>query len=147
MRKALLASVAVLILGNIFAAAMSVEEAKRARGGVPIYDVGTLSKYLDQHVGELVAVMCTCRSKDIRQLKPNWYESSILQPDPQKKGKFTDLRVMIGKSDLDAFKSIPITPGRDSIILQGRVEHDPQGHSSLLHLIPRNTRADTAAHP
>lgn len=147
MKKVLIVSAVMLILGNIFAARMSVEEAKRARGGVPMYDVATLSKYLEQHMGELVAVVCNCRSKDIRQLKSNWYESSILQQDPQKKGKFADLRVMIAKDDLEAFKAIPIAPGHDSIILQGRVEHDAKAQSSFLHLLPRNTRPDTGAHP
>lgn len=112
-----------------------------------MYDVGTLSKFLDQHMGELVAVICNCRSKDIRQLKPNLYESSISRQDPHNRGESADLRVVIAKEDLGAFKAIPIAPGRDSIILQGRVEHDARTRSSFLHLISRNVRADTSAHP
>jgi hypothetical protein len=107
MKRLLLPFVSALIASNIFAAPMSFEDAKRARGGVPIYDVVTLSKYLGQHMGEHIAVLCHCRGKDIHHLKPNWYESSIWQPDPEKSGKFAIVRVMIAKKDLDAFKAIP----------------------------------------
>lgn len=143
--KILVTSAAALILGDLFAGSMSVDEAKRARGGVPIYNVAGLSKTLDQHSGELVGVICNCRSKDIRQLKPNWYESSILSQNPHNKRDSADLRVVISKADLEAFKAIPIEPGRDSVILQGRVEHDSR--SSFLHLVARNVRADATAHP
>ena len=88
MKRILLPFVSALIASNIFAAPVSFEDAKRARGGVPMYDVVTLSKYLDQHMGEHIAVLCHSRSKDIHHLKLNWYESSIWQPDPEKRGKF-----------------------------------------------------------
>jgi hypothetical protein len=147
MKKALVASAAVLIVGYLFAAPISFEDAKRARGGVPIYDVVTLSKYLDQHMGEQICVVCRFRGKDIHQLKPNWYESSISQPDPQKKGQSANVRVVIAKKDLDAFKSIPTAVSGDAIILCGHVEHDDQAHFSFLRLVSRNVPGGTSAHP
>src|SRR5438132_695190 len=89
-------------------------------------DVVTLSKYLDQHMGEQIAVLCHSRGKDIRHLKPNWYESSIWQPDPEKRGKFAIVRVMIAKKDLDAFKAIPTAGSSDGIILQIGSRHVKQ---------------------
>jgi len=105
---------------------------------VPIYDVVTLSRDLDRHMGELVAVLCHSRGKDIHHLKPNWYEGSIWQPEPEKRGKFANVRVMIAKKDLEAFKSIPTAAFGDAIILQGRVEHDVEAHFSFLRLVSRN---------
>ena len=138
MKKALLAFATVLLLGNNFAAPISYDDAKRARGGVPIYDVVTLSRDLDKHMGEVIAVQCNFRGKDIHHLKPNWYEGSIWKPDPEKRGKFASVRVMIAKKDLDAFKSIPTTASGDTIMLNGRVEKDVEAHFSFLRLISRN---------
>ena len=138
MKRILVSFVSILIVSNIFAASISYDDAKKARGGVPIYDVVTLSKYLDQHMGELIVVRCNFRGKDIHHLKPNWYESSIWQPDSEKKGKFANVRVMIAKKDLDAFKSIPTAASGDVITLTGRVEHDVEAHFSFLRLVGRN---------
>jgi hypothetical protein len=147
MKRILLLFVGALIANNVFAAPISVEDAKRARGGVPMYDVVTLSRDLDKHMGEFVAVKCNFRGKDIHHLKPNWYESSIWQPDPEKRGKFANVRVMIAKKDLDAFKSIPTAASGDAIILNGRVEHDAAANFSFLRLISSNAPPDMSAHP
>jgi hypothetical protein len=138
MKRILLPFVSALIASNIFAAPISYDDAKKARGGVPIYDVVTLSRDLDKHMGELIAVQCNFRGKDIHHLKPNWYEGSIWKPDPEKRGKFASVRVMIAKKDLDAFKSIPTAASGDAIILNGRVEHDVEAHFSFLRLVSRN---------
>jgi len=138
MKRILLPFVCALIASNIFAAPIPYDDAKKARGGMPIYDVVTLSRDLDKHMGELIAVRCNFRGKDIRHLKPNWYESSIWQPDPEKKGKFANVRVMIAKKDLDAFKSMPTATSGDAIIVHGRVEHDVEAHFSFLRLVSRN---------
>src|SRR5438876_348520 len=71
---------------------------------VRAYDVRTLSKDFRSHVGELVAVKFNFRGKDIHHIKPNWYEGSIWQPDPNGKKGFSDVRVMVAKKDLPAFK-------------------------------------------
>jgi hypothetical protein len=63
MKRILLPFVSPLIASNIFAAPISFEDAKRARGGVPMYDVVTLSKYLDQHMGEHIAVLAIPAAK------------------------------------------------------------------------------------
>jgi hypothetical protein len=138
MKRILLPFVSALIASNIFAAPIPYDDAKKARGGVPIYDVVTLSRDLDRHMGELIAVQCNFRGKDIHHLKPNWYEGSIWKPDPEKRGKFASVRVIIAKKDLDAFKSIPTAASGDAIILYGRVEHDVEAHFSFLRLVSRN---------
>jgi hypothetical protein len=147
MKGIMLLFVSALIAGNIFAAPISFEDAKRARGGVPIYDVVTLSKYLDQHVGEVIAVLCNFRGKDIRHVKSNWYEGSICKADPENTGKFANVRVMIAQKDLDGFKSIPTAASRDAIILHGHVEHDAQANFSFLRLMSANAPRDKTAHP
>jgi hypothetical protein len=43
-------------------------------------------------------------------MKPNWYESSIWQKRPSGNGS-VDIRVMVAKQDLPAFKSITTEPG------------------------------------
>jgi hypothetical protein len=138
MKRILLPFVSALIASNIFAAPISYDDAKKARCGVPIYDVVTLSRDLDRHMGELIAVQCNFRGKDIHHLKPNWYEGSIWKSDPEKRGKFASVRIMIAKKDLDAFKSIPTAASGDAIILYGRVEHDVEAHFSFLRLVSHN---------
>jgi len=118
MKRILLPFVSALIASNIFAAPIPYDDAKKP--------------------GELVAVLCHSRGKDIHHLKPNWYEGSIWQPEPEKRGKFANVRVMIAKKDLEAFKSIPTAAFGDAIILQGRVEDDVEAHFSFLRLVSRN---------
>jgi len=146
MKRILLPFVSALIASNIFAAPISFEDAKRARGGVPMYDVVTLSKYLDQHMGELVAVKCNFRGKDIHHLKPNWYESSIWQPDPQGKKGFSNIRVMIAKKDLSAFKSITTDAASSAeITVYGRVLWDSENNFTFVQLLGRNVVVDPSA--
>jgi hypothetical protein len=147
MKRIFLPIVSMLIASNIFAAPISYDDAKRARGGVPMYDVITLSKDLDQHRGQLIAVLCHLRGKDIHHLKPSWYEGSISEADPEKKGQFATVRVMIAKKDLDTFKSIPTSASGGATVLQGRVEHDAQANFSFLRLIYSNAPRNTSAHP
>lgn len=71
------------------------------------YDVRTLAHEAENHVGETVAVKFNFRGKDIHHIKPNWYEGSIWQTDPNGKKKgFSDVRVLVAKKDLDAFKAL-----------------------------------------
>src|ERR1700752_1583175 len=72
---------------------------------VQTYDIAALQKDLAAQRGKVVGVRCTFRGKEIRHMKPNWYESSIWQKDPSG-SKFVDVRVMVAKKDLPAFKSI-----------------------------------------
>src|SRR4029077_17146591 len=49
------------------------------------FDVRTLSKgkALDAHVGQVVELHFQFRSKDVRHLKPNWYQASVWQTAPE----------------------------------------------------------------
>jgi hypothetical protein len=111
---------------------------------VQTYDVQTLSQSMAAHIRQLVAVKFNFRGKDIHHLKPNWYESSLWQPVPGKRGKFADVRVMIAKKDLDAFKSIPTKSTGPETILYGRVEHDPEANFFFVRLIGSSATLDGA---
>src|SRR5437868_12658587 len=87
---------------------------------VQTYDLNTLSKDLDAHTRELVRVKFSMRGKDIRHMKPNWYQSSIWQPMAGESGKFAHIAVMVAKSNLDAFKAIPTNSGGGEITIYGR---------------------------
>jgi hypothetical protein len=71
------------------------------------FDVRTLSKNttLDAHVGRLVEVRFQFRSKDIRHLKPNWYQSTVWQAAPEGKRGFVSVPVMIAKADVKSFEA------------------------------------------
>jgi len=111
---------------------------------VQIYDLVMLSKNLDAHMRELVAVKCNFRGKDFHHLKPNWYESSIWAPIPGQNGKFAHVSVMIAKPDLAAFKSLPTDSSGTEITIYGRVEHDAQANFTFLRLVGRNATTDAA---
>lgn len=109
---------------------------------VQTYDVRTLAPQIERHVRELVAVKFNFRGKDIHHLKPNWYESSIWQPDPKGKKGFTDVRVMIAKKDLDAFKSIPTdSSSGEEITVYGRILRDFDANFMFVQLMGRNAAA------
>ena len=111
---------------------------------VQTYDLVTLSKNLDGHMRELVAVKCNFRGKDIHHMKPNWYESSIWQPVPGQSGTFEHISVMVAKPDLNAFKSIPPDSSGTEITLYGRVEYDVASKFRFLRLVGRNATTDAA---
>ena len=111
---------------------------------VQTYDLVTLSKNLDAHMRELVGVKCNFRGKDIRHMKPNWYESSIWAPNGGERGKFAHVSVMVSKADLAAFKSLPTDSSGTEITIYGRVEHDAQSNFSFLRLVGRNATTDSA---
>ena len=111
---------------------------------VQVIDVVTLSKSMDAHTRQLVGVKCNFRGKDIRHMKPNWYQSSIWQPIPGKSGKFAYVPVMVAKADLDAFKSIPTDSSGTEITLYGKVEYDIGPNYRFVRLIGRNVQTDAA---
>jgi hypothetical protein len=89
------------------------------------FDPTALSKTLGDHVGQLVAVQFNFRGKDIRHIKPNWYAGSIWQPDLTAKKKFSNVRVLVAKKDIPAFKSITANAtSRARLTVYGRVERD-----------------------
>jgi len=110
---------------------------------VQTYDVAALQKDLATQRGKVVGVRCNFRGKDIRHMRPNWYESSIWQKSPSGNG-FVDLRVMMAKKDLPAFKSITTEPGGADIVLYGRVERDVEANLLFVRLLGRTANADSS---
>jgi hypothetical protein len=144
MKRILLLLVAILVgNGSIMFGAAVRYDAKIWRA-VQTYDLVTLSKNLDAHMRELVAVKCNFRGKDFHHMKPNWYESSIWQNIPGELGKFAHVSVMVAKPDLAAFKSIPKDSSGSEITLYGRIEHDTQANFTFLRLVGRNAATDSA---
>jgi hypothetical protein len=82
------------------------------------------------------------RGKDIRHMKPNWYESSIWQKSPSGKG-FVDIRVMVAKKDLPAFKSMT-EPGGSDMVLHGGTERDVEANFLFVRLLGRTANADSS---
>jgi hypothetical protein len=111
---------------------------------VQTYDLATLSKDLEAHTHELVGVKFNFRGKDIRHMKPNWYQSSIWQGTPGENGKFAHVPVMVAKADLDAFKSIPTNSGGGEVTVYGRVEYELATKYRFLRLVGRNATKDAA---
>ena len=111
--------------------------------GVQTYDVATLKKNMDSQIRKVVGARFAFRGKDIHHMKPNWYESSIWQPNPNGKG-FVDVRVMVAKKDLPAFKSITTKPGGPEMVLYGKVAREVEGNFFFVGLIGRNPNVDAA---
>jgi hypothetical protein len=110
---------------------------------VQSYDVKTLSKNLADHTGQLVEIHFQFRGKDIHHMKPNWYEGSIWQTGGEGKKGFANVRVMVAKKDLPAFKSLPISAGADMTVY-GKVLRDSDANFMFVRLIGRNTIVDPA---
>lgn len=108
---------------------------------VQTFDLVALQKNIAPEQGKVVGVRCNFRGKDIHHMKPNWFESSIWQKKPDGKG-FADLRVMIAKKDLDAFKSIKTESGGEDFVLYGRVERDIEANFFYVRLLGRNATTD-----
>jgi hypothetical protein len=142
MKRSLLPVIAVLIITNL--SAKPVRYDAKVWRAVQTYDLAALSKDLDARMRQLVGVKCNFRGKDVRHLKPNWYESSIWQNIPGENGNVAHVAVIVAKPDLDAFKSIPTDSSGMEITLYGRVERDVQSHFTFLRLIGRNATTDPA---
>lgn len=136
--------VLILVFVGVAAVFSQVKYDAKTWRNVQTYDIQTLNNSLSGHVSQLVAVKCNFRGKDIHHMQPNWYESSIWQPDPEKKGKFADIRVMVAKKDLKPFKALSTDSSAGEMTLYGRVEHDLRANFSFLRLIGRNAVVDGA---
>jgi hypothetical protein len=109
------------------------------------YDVRTLAPIMGDHNRDLVAVKFNFRGKDIHHLKPNWYECSLWQPDPKGHKGFTDVRVMIAKADLNAFKGITTdSSAGQELTVYGTILRDFDSHFLFVRLIGRNVTLDSA---
>ena len=109
---------------------------------VQTYDVAALRNDLAAQRGNVVGVRCNFRGKDIRHVKPKWYESSIWQKSPSRNG-FVDLRVMVAKQDLPTFKSITSEQGGTDMVLYGRVERDVEANFLFVRLLGRTANVDS----
>jgi hypothetical protein len=141
--KRTLALLIGLFLGIEVISAAAVRYDAKTWTAVKTYDAAALSKNLDNHVRELIALKCNFRGKDIRHLKSNWYQSSVWQPIADKSGKFADVPVMVAKSDLKAFKSLPTDSSSGEITLYGRVEYDVAARYYFVRLVGRNATTDS----
>jgi hypothetical protein len=144
MKRILLLTILTLIGSGAAIVAAGVHYDAKVWGAVQTYDLVTLSKNLDAHMRELVGVKCNFRGKDFHHLKPNWYESSIWAPMAGERGKFAHVSVMVSRTDLAAFKSLPTDSSGTEITIYGRVEHDAQSNFSFLRLVGRNATTDSA---
>jgi hypothetical protein len=112
---------------------------------IQTYDVRDLSENLKSHTREVVAVKFNFRGKDIHHLKPSWSESSIWQHDPQGKKGFSNVRVMIAKKDLSAFKSVTTDASSSTeMTAYGRVLWDSESNFMFVQLLGRNATVDSS---
>jgi hypothetical protein len=108
---------------------------------VQTYDLAVLQKGIAPYQGKVVGIRCIFRGKDIHHMKPNWFESSIWQKKPDGKG-FVDLRAMIAKKDLPAFKLITTEPGGPDMVLYGKVERDIEANFFFVRLLGKTANSD-----
>jgi hypothetical protein len=143
MKKASSLIVIFVCIGAISLLAESVRIDAKTWRGVQTYEIQTLSKNLKSHTGELVDVKFNFRGKDIHHTKPNWYEGSIWARGPQGKKEFSDVRVMIAKRDLPAFKSITTDAASSAeLTVYGRASWDSGTNFTFVRLIGRNAVVD-----
>lgn len=142
-------------MNKIFVLVLSVIGVMNAFGGerfdakawqaVEEFNPPTLQKSLGAHVGQLVGVRINFRGKDIHHLKPNWYEGSIWGPNPEKSGKFINVRVMVSKKDLPAFKAITTdATSAGTMVVYGKVARDADANFFFVRLIGRKAIVDPA---
>jgi hypothetical protein len=110
------------------------------------FDVRTLSKNttLEAHVGRLVELRFQFRSKDIRHLKPNWYQSAVWQAAPEGKRGFVSVPVMIAQTDVKAFAAFATDPKSTADLkLYGQVLADLSIDYVFVRVIGTNTFVDS----
>lgn len=109
-------------------------------------DVRELSKNraLDANVGRLVELHFQFRSKELRHLKPNWYQASIWQAAPEGRRGFVSVPVMIAATDLNSFLAFT-TDHRATADLKiyGQVLFDFGMNYTFVRVIGTNTFVDS----
>jgi hypothetical protein len=108
------------------------------------FDVRTLSekRTLDAHVGRLVELHFQFRSKEIRHLKPNWYQASVWQA-AGKRG-FVSVPVMIASADVKAFAAFATDPtATRDLKVYGQVLEDLSIDYVFVRVIGTNTFVDS----
>jgi hypothetical protein len=109
---------------------------------VETLDVAKLKNSMEGRVRQTIGVRCTFRGKDIRHMKPNWYQGSLWQANPNGKG-FADVQVLVAKKDLPAFKAITTdAQSSDFITVYGEVLRDFERKFLFVQLFGRNAAVD-----
>jgi hypothetical protein len=108
-------------------------------------DVKTLGKdrALESHVGQLIELHFQFRSKELRHLKPNWWQASLWQAAPEGRRGFASVPVMVANTNLKAFQSF--TPDhRQTADLKvfGQVLYDFGMNYTFVRVIGVNTFVD-----
>jgi hypothetical protein len=113
------------------------------------FDVKQLGKdrNLDAHVGQLVELHFQFRSKELRHLKPNWYQASVWQAAPEGKRGFVSVPVMIANADLKAFEGFATdSQARADLKIYGQVLYDFWINYTFVRVIGTNTFVDGDGH-
>ncbi|HWY40675.1 MAG TPA: hypothetical protein VNX27_07750 [Chthoniobacterales bacterium] len=109
------------------------------------FDVKELGKdrNLEAHVGQLVELHFQFRSKELRHLKPNWYQASVWQAAPEGKRGFVSVPVMIANADLKAFEGFTNdSQARADLKIYGQVLFDFGINYTFVRVIGTNTFVD-----
>lgn len=98
---------------------------------------------LESHVGQLVELHFQFRSKELRHIKPNWWQASVWQAAPEGRRGFVSVPVMIANTDLKAFDSFT-TDHRQMADLKlfGQVLYDFGMNYTFVRVIGTNTFVD-----
>ena len=108
-------------------------------------DVKALSKEraLESHVGQVVELHFQFRSKELRHLKPNWWQASVWQVARDRHRGFVSVPVMIANTDLKAFDNFT-TDHRQTADLKiyGQVLYDFGMNYTFVRIIGTNTFVD-----
>ena len=109
------------------------------------FDVRNLGKdrTLDAHVGRLVEVHFQFRSKDVRHLKPNWYQAAVWQAAPEGRRGFLSVPIMVVNADVNAFNAFTTDPRATADLkVYGQVLFDFDINYVFVRLIGTNTFVD-----
>jgi hypothetical protein len=113
------ACVALFVLGGfvcVFAGQVKIFPGARfdanAWASMETFDVRTLNKdrRLDAHVNRLVELHFQFRGKQMRHLKPNWYQTSVWQVAPGERRGFVSVPVMLANADVKEFETFTTDP-------------------------------------
>ncbi len=110
------------------------------------FDVRTLSREqaLRLHVGKLVEIHFHFRSKDVRHLRPNWFQSALWEKSSEDRRGFVSVPVMVAKGDVEAFKNFTADPQATSDLkVYGIVLHDLATNYVFVKLLGTTTFVDT----
>ena len=108
------------------------------------FDPTMLSKTLGDHVGQLIAVQFNFRGKDIRHIKPNWYQvRSGSRSDGE--AEFSNVRVSLRrKTWRHSSRSTMNTTSATRLTLYGRVERDADNHFYFVHVLGGKATLDSS---